>query len=845
MEVGLSIYLVCLFVLIVMTTVFAIRAFAQWREPGSRTFGLLMLAMVVWAGFYMLEILTPSLPLKMTARKLLYLGMVLSPPLWLGFALRYINYSKWWLQKGRMFILTLPGILAFLLALTNEHHHLIWVPGEQDAGRYTALHLAAGPAFWIITGFAYTMIGLGILVYLSVFFRSTGSDHFSSGVMLAGVTVSAIVNLLFLFAEISPEIDPTPLSFLLSAPLMAFGYFRAGASSILPLTARLVIDQFQDGIIVLNLKNEVTDMNRSARSLLQINDPPQKTVIFDLFPQATLLKTIWESPEKHLKMGWTQDGQNKWLDARVAPLQKDDHEPLGHVIVLHDITEAQELLKSERRRSQQLNLLEEIGRNIADSFDEKEILQRAIDAIIQRFGYALASISVLISEETLEVKVIGGTKDFGYKPGYRQSIHEGIIGHTATTRMTYIANDVSKDPYYYSSLSTSGSAISTPILKQDALYGVLYVESLEPNTFDKVDIKTLETLASQISASLHRAALYDETQQNINVLSTLQNISKAISSSLDMGIIAEKVVHGLQEAFGYTHVSMYLLEEDYLRLAGEVGYPKDMVIPRIHISQGVSGRSIRTKTVQFIEDTTREDVFLKADHNITSEICVPLLKEDKVLGILNIEANNSRRLSHRDVDLLTIIASPIAVAVDNAYLHAQIKRLATIDAVTGLSNRHVFEQTLTAEVERAQRNNSHVSLIIFDIDSFKEYNDKWGHPAGDARLKAMGDMIKKCLRKYDIAARYGGDEFAIILSNADEQEALAFAKRLHEAAQAGTEEPPCEGLGNPGYTLSMGIATFPTDAETQAQLLIAADNAALRAKHLGKNRIQLARDLNP
>jgi hypothetical protein len=202
----------------------------------------------------------------------------------------------------------------------------------------------------------------------------------------------------------------------------------------------------------------VTDVNRSARSQLQINDPPQKTVIFDLFPQATLLKTIWESPEKHLKMGWTQDGQNKWLDARVAPLQKDDHEPLGHVIVLHDITEAQELLKSERRRSQQLNLLEEIGRNIADSFDEKEILQRAIDAIIQRFGYALASISVLISEETLEVKVIGGTKDFGYKPGYRQSIHEGIIGHTATTRKTYIANDVSKDPYYYSSLSTSASA---------------------------------------------------------------------------------------------------------------------------------------------------------------------------------------------------------------------------------------------------------------------------------------------------------------------------------------------------------------------------------------------------
>ncbi|KAA0257899.1 MAG: GGDEF domain-containing protein, partial [Chloroflexi bacterium] len=103
---------------------------------------------------------------------------------------------------------------------------------------------------------------------------------------------------------------------------------------------------------------------------------------------------------------------------------------------------------------------------------------------------------------------------------------------------------------------------------------------------------------------------------------------------------------------------------------------------------------------------------------------------------------------------------------------------------------------------------------------------------------------KNCLRKYDLAARYGGDEFAIILSNATVNDALMFAKRLLQAAQAGASEIVLEGSGVPGYTLSMGVAAFPQDAQTQAELLIAADNAALRAKQLGKNRIQLARDMN-
>jgi diguanylate cyclase (GGDEF)-like protein len=256
----------------------------------------------------------------------------------------------------------------------------------------------------------------------------------------------------------------------------------------------------------------------------------------------------------------------------------------------------------------------------------------------------------------------------------------------------------------------------------------------------------------------------------------------------------------------------------------------------------VIGKAYRTRSIQFIEDITREKVYIKADNNISSEICIPLLKEDIVLGVLNVESIHSNKLTQNDVNLLTTIAGPIAVSVDNARLHAELKRMATTDAVTGLSNRHVFEQAIHAEVERSERNQSPMSLIIFDIDFFKQYNDVWGHPAGDARLKAVADIIKLNLRKYDIAARYGGDEFAIILADCNQQHALAFAERLRQGTMVGAPRPPQDGVGLSGYTLSIGIATHPQDAVLPSDLLVAADNAAMRAKQQGRNRIKFASD---
>lgn len=166
--------------------------------------------------------------------------------------------------------------------------------------------------------------------------------------------------------------------------------------------------------------------------------------------------------------------------------------------------------------------------------------------------------------------------------------------------------------------------------------------------------------------------------------------------------------------------------------------------------------------------------------------------------------------------------------------------MALTDVVSGLANRRAFDEVLQAEMARASRYSHPISLIILDLDSFKEYNDKWGHPAGDVRLREIADLLRANVREPDIAARYGGEEFAIILPDTGKSGAIRLAERLRKSAEESS--PYSNGSHSPvsGYTISLGVATYPEDATSIEELLLAADNAELTAKRLGKNRVYAA-----
>ncbi len=497
-----------------------------------------------------------------------------------------------------------------------------------------------------------------------------------------------------------------------------------------------------------------------------------------------------------------------------------------------------QLLDTVSHRIVQLGLLQEVSRQMTESLDVTEVCQRTVDAMINVFGYDEAAISLLVEKNELELIAIGGTKDMGFSPGFRQYVGQGIMGHVAETHNPYFSNDIIHDPYYYHPSSKgAGSAMGVPMLREGQLMGVVYVQSTPPHAIIPDDIQTLQTLASHLVTAIQKARLYANAHEHLTSMTTLQSVTETVTSSLDLENIFSTVVQLLKETYGYTYVSIYLLNDSTLQLGAQAGYPQDLIIHEIPVNTGIAGRTVRTRQTQFIPNVRIDPTFLIASYDVESEICVPLLKNDNILGVLNIESTSNRPLTEKDVNLLTSFASPVAMAIDNARLHARTTSLALTDGMTGLFNRRAFDQVLETELARAKRYGHPLSLIILDMDSFKIYNDTYGHPAGDERLKAIANIMLENVRDPDVAARYGGEEFAIILPHTTKEGAIFLAERLREISEGQAPGERIDHTYIPGYTISLGVATFPYDGITVPAILRAADNAEMNAKRLGKNRV--------
>jgi len=844
-ESNLGLYVLSLGVLTCVTAGIAFYVFTQSKEKkAARTFGFLMLSMTAWSFFYFLELTLPTLPQKIAAHKALHFGMTFSPALWLAFALRHTASGEWLALKRRTLWLLAPSALAFLLGLTNEWHHLTWVSMQMplNSSDFGGLQLEYGAAFWAYTVLAYLFIGVGALIYLHLFIRLPSYFRKRISATLLGVLSVFGVNAFFLFANPQTKLDPTPLAFSVSAPLLALGYFRFGLLNLFHVTTAQIIEDLRNAIILLDDGNRIASFNQAAREYFSLNKRHIGKSVFEALPKMSNFQEHWEEEDARFK--FTQEGypKNKWYEASLTTLQKKDGALIGRVLEARDITEQQKLLASEMRHSAQMSLLQEISKQVADSLVEQEILNRAVKGIVEYFGYAEAAISLLADTQELEIAAVTGAQDFGYRPGYLQKMDVGVIGHTAALRKTYLCPDVTQDPYYFSSGEHFGSAIGIPLVSEKDLLGVLYVESARAFGFETQDVQTLETLAAQISAALQRARLYAALQEHARALSAAQTITQIVNSSLNLETTCFSVTQALNEFFGYAYISIYLVEGKGLRLSGSVGYPKEHQVKKIDLKRGVCGRTVRERAAQFVEDAAADPDFIGTETEIVSEICIPLFRDDRVIGVLNVEAPQRNALTHKDMEMLNMLAAPIALSISNAQMHKEIKRLAMMDAVTELFNRRVFEETLQIEIERATRRNDSLSLLIFDVDSFKEYNDAYEHPAGDERLRAIAKLAKHNLRKYDVAARYGGDEFAVILPNTNHKGAMRFAKRLLTAAQKNAPQDATHA-SVAGFTLSIGVATFPEHGATYLSLLHSADHAELLAKRAGKNQYISANEI--
>jgi diguanylate cyclase (GGDEF)-like protein len=218
-----------------------------------------------------------------------------------------------------------------------------------------------------------------------------------------------------------------------------------------------------------------------------------------------------------------------------------------------------------------------------------------------------------------------------------------------------------------------------------------------------------------------------------------------------------------------------------------------------------------------------------------SRISIPLVSFGQVLGTLVLDSDKLRRFSDDEVQPLESVAGICATAIQNAHYVERVKQLAYLDGLTGIFNRRYFELRMAEEIERARRFNSSMSVIMIDIDHFKRLNDEFGHLLGDEVLRQVSSIFNQQLRKMDVVCRYGGEEFAILLSQTDPQYSVAIAEKLRTTVDAWSFPGVPQSV-----TISAGAATYPAHGTTRDELVKAADFALYAAKQAGRNCVRLA-----
>lgn len=223
-------------------------------------------------------------------------------------------------------------------------------------------------------------------------------------------------------------------------------------------------------------------------------------------------------------------------------------------------------------------------------------------------------------------------------------------------------------------------------------------------------------------------------------------------------------------------------------------------------------------------------------YKTSSFISFPILIGDRRIAVMNFtDRAGGDAFGERDIELLHTIAPQIAVAIDRTTLKdraGEFEQLSVTDSLTGLLNRRYLDERLEEEMNRARRHRSAISLMMIDVDSFKSYNDSFGHPAGDLALKMVSAALKDTLRADDVAARFGGEEFAILLPRTNADEAGAIAERIRSRVEH-TDIP------NRRITISIGVASHSNEFDSPKDWITAADMALYEAKHLGRNNVQI------
>ncbi|MGA8154129.1 MAG: diguanylate cyclase [Terriglobales bacterium] len=499
---------------------------------------------------------------------------------------------------------------------------------------------------------------------------------------------------------------------------------------------------------------------------------------------------------------------------------------LENYVVMHDA----------QRRTKEYELLTQIGQAVSSRLDQDEILRTVHKELGQIFDTTDFYVAFQEGDEIrFELEIEKGQ----LLPKRSRKVDNGLTEYILRTgQPLLIRADLEKARerlgITFKPQNPAKCFCGAPIQLGGKSAGVMAARSVEREyVFEERDLEVMQTAAGQVAVAVENARLFAEEQRRSRQFAFLNSISKTAISSEDAEQMLLEIVGHIQKNFRFDHIGIGIF--DYTRkdieIKAEAGTTAKALGKRIPLGVGILGRVARTGESALVQTTAGDTLLQGVLPDSRAVLCIPITYGETLLGVLNVESRREDAFSPQDVLIMNTLADLLATALHNSFVFQKLQQQSITDGLTGIKTRRFFWEALTSEWKRASRSGRPFSVVLIDLDKFKEVNDSLGHLEGDLVLARVGRLLEQKCRQSNVVARYGGDEFIILMpeTGVDQAQSLADRLRIWLSTDPMLQEHHITG--------SFGVASFPVHGLSAEDIIRVADSGMYASKHAGGDRV--------
>jgi diguanylate cyclase (GGDEF)-like protein/putative nucleotidyltransferase with HDIG domain len=505
---------------------------------------------------------------------------------------------------------------------------------------------------------------------------------------------------------------------------------------------------------------------------------------------------------------------------------------LGHQIGM--AVENSYLIQQTARRSEELHILNEIGRALSSTLDSNVLFEKIYTEMKRLFdvdNFYIGFHDGHREEIRFELDVVNGVRE----PKHSRPVGNFLTEYMIRTREPVLIREnfveevrkIGVQP-----LQKTGCFCGVPLVLYDRAIGVMAVYSHHERVFDGGHLELLLVLAGEAGIAIENARLFAEEQKKSRHLTLLNNLSGHAITTLNPDEMLAKIAEELEDGLTYDDVGIAVLDYSTkeLLIQAEAGRRREALGRRIALGEGLVGQVARTGQMAMVHEVNANSP-QPVLPGTASAIALPVIYADQLLAVLYAESAEPCDFPDEEVLLLRTLADLFAGALHNALTFQKAQEQAITDGLTGVKTHRFLMEALSAEWKRSTRAGRPFSLVLMDLDRFKFVNDFYGHLEGDVVLQRVSHLLEMSCRRSDVVARYGGDEFVILMPETNADQARQLAGKLRSSIAS---DPL---LHDKNITGSFGIATYPVHGATPQELIQVADSSMYLSKHQGGNAV--------